>query len=171
MRTLVFMTVLLAPALLIEGAAAANQGGLKFRSNPSAAQEVQDPAVVSDGAGAVQVRFARDLSAVAAKVEIADLTSGVAAGHLHCAPAGQNGPVILDLMPTAGASEGTIVDDRFTNDDLSGADCEATCGFPVNNIASLRFAADEGCIYVNIHSETFPGGELRGQLLEKKGGK
>jgi len=145
------------------------EGGFKFQAVPSAAQEVQDDAVLSDGIGRTKARFDRALRAVAVRVKVRNLTSGVAAAHLHCALAGQNGPVILDLDPVTGVTTGHIVPEdriRFDNDDLSGADCEAACGFPITNIAALRFAMAEDCIYVNVHTETFPGGEIRGQLLE-----
>ena len=93
-------------------------------------------------------------------------SSGVTAAHLHCARAGQNGDIILDLAPTTGIVDGELVSGTFTNEDLSSdSDCETTCGSEINNIASLRAAALDDCIYLNVHTESAPDGEARGQLL------
>ena len=152
------VAVLVAPA----GTAFAIEG-LRFEARASAAQEVQEPAVESDGSARGRFRFSSDLSELDARVDVEDLTGDAAAAHLHCAIAGVNGPIIVDLMPTP---TGRIVDDVFDNADVSlDADCSATCGFDINNIASLRQAADDACLYLNVHTEEFPDGEVRGQLL------
>jgi hypothetical protein len=156
-------TAVLAVVILAPIGTASAQEGLRFRADASAAQEVQDPAVESDGSAAGRFRFANDLSELDARVDVEGLTSDVILTHLHCAVAGVNGPIILDLLPTG--TDGRIVDDEFDNEDISDADCTATCGFEVINIASLRAAADAGCLYLNVHTEEFEDGEVRGQLL------
>jgi hypothetical protein len=47
-------------------------------------------------------------------------------------------------------------------------DCPALRGRPINNIASLAFAMRDGLIYANVHTVANTGGEVRGQLLERK---
>lgn len=71
--------------------------------------------------------------------------------HLHIAPAGRNGGIVYNLTPVLD------VDLR------SGAFIAATNTFTLSNeeIAELR----AGNFYVNIHTLTNGGGELRGQLL------
>ena len=73
--------------------------------------------------------------------------------HLHNAPAGENGPVLQDL----------IVD--------AGGDVEGNSGFTVivdmaevTDDAAFIEAADAGNLYFNVHTSDFPGGEIRGQL-------
>ncbi len=74
-----------------------------------------------------------------------DLLSSATAAHIHKAPPGVNGPVIFPLTVTA-ATSGTV----------SGAGT-----FTAAQLADLI----DGQYYVNIHSSTFPGGEIRGQVV------
>jgi hypothetical protein len=57
----------------------------------------------------------------------------------------------------------------LTNLDFTGADCTPIVGRPVNNIAALAFAMRNGLIYANVHTDVFPAGEQRGQMLKDKG--
>ena len=155
-----FFAVLLAPI----GTASACEGCLTFDTTASPAQEVQDP--MSDGWAHGTFWFTPSLSVLNARVSVQGLTSAVAAAHLHCAKAGADGPVVVSLDPITGVTDGSIVDGDFTNAEVI-AGCVAECGFEVNNIASLRFAAQEGCVYLNVHTDTFAPGEVRGQLLER----
>jgi len=84
---------------------------------------------------------------------------GLSASHLHLGVPGENGPVVVDL------GEGIEVrrDGRarirldITADDLVGP-------LAGTSLASLVQALDDGEIYVNFHTEAFPGGEIRGQF-------
>ena len=170
MRKFLFIAALAAPTLAAGTALADSNKGLDFEGHPSAAQEVADPAVASRGEGRVRARFARDLSKVGVEVKVKKLTSAVTAAHLHCESAGANGGVILDLKPETGGTSGRIVRARFDNDKLADVDCLGACGIKITTIAALRFAADRGCIYANVHTKNFPAGEVRAQLLDKNGG-
>ena len=75
--------VILAPI----GTASA-QEGLRFRGDASAAQEVQDPPVESEGLATGKFTFARDQSELEARVDVEGLSRDVTAAHLHCAIAG-----------------------------------------------------------------------------------
>ena len=78
----------------------------------------------------------------------AGLTTPATAAHIHgpAAP-GQNAAVILPLTATAGTS-GTITGTGT----LSSA-----------NATNLL----NGLTYVNVHTSTFPGGEIRGQIYAR----
>lgn len=68
------------------------------------------------------------------------------AAHIHVAPAGQPGPVVVPLAaPTSGSSSGCVTASR----DLI-----------------LAIMQDPGAYYVNVHNQPFPGGALRGQLAK-----
>jgi len=86
--------------------------------------------------------------------ELITLGNGaLSAIHLHNAPAGQNGPVLQDI----------IVD--------AGGNVEGNSGFEVSvdmaevaDDGAFIAAADAGNLYFNVHTSDFPGGEIRGQL-------
>jgi hypothetical protein len=122
--------------------AAQQDSGRPFTTSLEGANETPvlgDP----DGVGSATIRvnpgqgqFCYDLS-----------VSGIApatAAHLHEAPAGSAGPVIINLQaPTGGSSNGCVAISRQLALEI------------------IRAPAD---YYVNVHNAEFPGGALRGQL-------
>ena len=84
---------------------------------------------------------------------------GFAGAHIHCAPAGENGPVVAFLAGDVpggliGKVEfgGTLTDDNIVN---------PACGV---DIAELVDAMRDGDTYVNVHSLMNQSGEVRGQI-------
>jgi len=83
-------------------------------------------------------------------------TSGIGTAtlsHIHRGPAGISGPVIINFATSAsqipnGRTSGTI--------DVSS--------LPAADLTALASASTAGGYYVNVHSQAFPGGEIRGQL-------
>jgi hypothetical protein len=66
-----------------------------------------------------------------------------AAAHIHEAPKGSPGPIVVTLTPpTSGSSSGCVVD-------LTQA---------------RAIAGDPSAYYVNVHNADFPDGAVRGQL-------
>jgi len=86
------------------------------------------------------------------------LTGGPAtAAHIHCCAApGTNAPVWVPFTPfpntTSGSFTATIDLSTFA---FSGGGTEAALIAGMNN----------GSAYTNIHNATFPGGEIRGQIV------
>ncbi|HYO14354.1 MAG TPA: CHRD domain-containing protein [Thermoanaerobaculia bacterium] len=71
--------------------------------------------------------------------------SGATILHIHRAPAGANGPVVFDLGDPASPVQATWT------------------GMTPADIADLL----AGSLYVNIHTDGRPAGEIRGQILER----
>jgi hypothetical protein len=81
---------------------------------------------------------------------------GVTAGHIHYGIEGENGPIVVTLFnydtPMNEVSEsGTI-----TTDKLEGP----MAGMQISDLAA---SGANGTLYVNIHTEQNPDGEIRGQ--------
>ena len=77
-------------------------------------------------------------------LSVQQLQGTVTEAHIHRAPAGKEGPVVLVLSPpTGGSSHG----------------CRR-----VEPSLAHGIVKDPGAYYVNVHTSKFPGGEIRGQL-------
>jgi len=104
----------------------------------SGAQEVGggDP----DGTGTATLTLDTSLNTIAWNIVVANIAA-VTMDHIHQAPAGVNGGVVIDF---SGALVGS---------GLIDADVSAVVANPTN-------------YYVNVHTGDFPGGAIRGQIPE-----
>ena len=94
--------------------------------------------------------------------------------HIHCAPKGENGPVVLWLAgrPAAPGTAAYDIDGPWVSSakvddgDIVGTDCRDETGAitPVRNLIDLIGVMADGNTYVNIHTTANPGGEIRGQI-------
>jgi hypothetical protein len=130
----------LAASLLLAGAATAQVS--YFTASLDGAQEV--PPNASSGGGYGIVRLEEPANTVRIFVNYAGLTAPATAAHLHLAPAGVNGGIIVNLNPV-----GT---DVFQGNGVLTA----------AQVTALKTAGT----YVNVHNAPFPGGEIRGQVVE-----
>lgn len=93
----------------------------------------------TDGWGGGAVMIDNLLNTVSWQLMAFNLTD-ISAAHIHAAPAGVNGPVIIDF---GGALSGSVVDSDAAS---------------INPLNAAGF-------YVNIHTAANPGGAIRGQLM------
>lgn len=130
-----------------------------FKTRLSGEQEV--PPVTDQGTtGKFEIQFNRGFTEGDYTLRV---NSGVRVtqAHLHCAPAGVNGPIIIWL---AGFHDrGWDVDGKWVSDaTVTNANIvNTTCGATLKEIAQ---AAARGNVYANVHSVAKPGGVARGQL-------
>ncbi|MEO0972880.1 MAG: spondin domain-containing protein [Pseudomonadota bacterium] len=124
-----------------------------FVSLLSADQEVTAEAVDSQGSGRSRA-IATAGETLRVLVGTQDLSGPITMAHLHLAQAGVNGPVIADLgAGISGDNVNITITEADLVDALAGADLETLIG---------EMAA--GNVYVNIHTDAYPAGEVRGQL-------
>lgn len=143
-----------------------------FRADLSGGQEVVFDGDVfvpggrdTDGEAKITAVFNRTFTTVAVELKISDLAGNFAAAHFHCGRAGENGPVAFGLVnPGPLALDGGRIKGMLANEDFTGDDCVPAIGRPVNNIAALAAAMQDGLIYINVHSDVFGPGELRAQM-------
>jgi hypothetical protein len=116
------------------------------------------PSGEAEGTGAAFFEMADDGNSLNYEVRVANLT-GVTAGHIHLAPVGVNGGVVVNLNPNVSSStqNGIIAEGNITRENLVGA----LLGHPLDTLFSRL---EKGLAYVNIHTTRFPGGEIRGQV-------
>jgi hypothetical protein len=140
-------------------------------------QEV--PSVSTVGGGKFQASINEDNTEVEYELSYSNLEGAVQQAHIHFAQTGVNGgisvflctnlgngPVGTQLCPDAPATiTGTI-----TANDIS-PDIAATAGARAQGLGPGEFdeflkALRAGKLYVNVHSDVYPGGEIRSQLHE-----
>ncbi|MBI4916740.1 MAG: CHRD domain-containing protein [Acidobacteria bacterium] len=126
--------------LLVAGPAMAELG---YSAGLTGGQEVPPVATTATGTGFVVLDQVG--STITVLLAYSGLTTAATAGHIHRGAAGVNGPVVFNLAPPA-VTTGAIVPVTFA---VTPAD-----------IADLL----AGNFYFNVHSSTFPGGEIRGQI-------
>ena len=145
-----FAALLLAAlvALAIAGPASAaklggaDQGGRQFTTTLTGEQEVPVPGD-PDGIGFATVTVNPGQGVLCYELSVSGIAPATAA-HIHEAPPGVAGPVVVGLQaPTDGSSGGCVEVGRALAKDI------------------LKNPAD---YYVNVHNAEFPGGALRGQL-------
>ena len=84
----------------------------------------------------------------------------VTQSHIHLAPAGANGGVVAFLFgfaPEGVTVNGTLAQGILTDSDLIGALTGMT-------IDDLIVEIEAGNAYVNVHTQSFVSGEIRGQI-------
>lgn len=129
-------------------------------------------AVGATGSGAVVLDFEDTTNDLAISASFSGLSGTTTVAHIHCctttAFTGTAGvavtPVTLPgfLAGVTSGSYSTVVDldlsSSFTTAFLTGPGGGTTMGA----IAALLAGFDSGKAYLNIHTSTFPGGEIRG---------
>jgi hypothetical protein len=140
-----------AGVLVVAGAgatSAGDPGGRPLGAVLTGAAEVDAAGVPNqgdpDGVGAAQVTVNPGRNVVCWDIEVSGIATPTR-GHVHQAPAGVNGPIVVVFFEIA---DGPI---------LRG--CTTPTGTTAQAI--LRNPAD---FYVNVHNADFPAGALRGQL-------
>ncbi len=154
-----YTTILILVAFLAVSGIAYGGGGLKFEADLDGGQEV--PPVVTATTGEIEVKFNDDLTAADFELKV---RNGVAVlqAHLHCAPAGQNGSVVVflfGLIPGGFDVDGDLAEFTFTEANITNFACGET-------LEELAAEMQSGNVYANVHTVDNPGGEVRGQLLE-----
>lgn len=145
-------TALLALGLSLPIAGAAS--AITFHINLAGAEEV--PPTATGATGLAQVMFDPGTVFIDINGTFNDFSSPVTVGHLHG---------LADFGETASPIFAFVIDGDpdtgFTNGSFSGST------FLTQEQADGLLA---GLTYINIHSEDFPGGEIRGQVVPAPAG-
>jgi CHRD domain len=164
------------------------------RTHLSGDQEVFTPATPggptpadSNAQGQAIFKIATDSLSFDYKL-IASNIENITQGHIHCGPAGMNGPIIVWLFPSPTArtalpggagrhdgvlAEGTVVSGTPLH--VMTVPSSAACPGGVSSFADVLAKIRANNTYVNVHTSDgvdppnagpgdFPGGEIRGQL-------
>jgi hypothetical protein len=137
----------LAIVLALAGVATAGNGGRPLSTSLTGASEAPGPGD-PNATGVASLRLNQGQERVCFDVSWADVDGVVSAGHIHIAPVGDPGPIVVTLF------EGTFASTDATNGCVEDVDRDL--------IKAIR--KHPSAYYVNVHSSDFPDGAIRGQL-------
>lgn len=132
-----------------------------FTAHASGSEEV--PPNGSNAQGQAIFSVSEDGTEIHYRLIVANIEN-VSQAHIHLAPAGQNGGVVVWLYPSGppaqlipGRTDGILAEGVITDASLVGP----LAGSTLNDLLVQMQAENT---YVNVHTTQFPGGEVRGQI-------
>ncbi len=144
-------------------------GQLAFDAPLSGDQEV--PPVITMGSGMAEFVLDAAQTSLFYRLDYAD-TATITQAHVHVGASGANGAVILFLCQTAAAPAPDTVPTPPTcpatpgvvTGTLTAVDLIPSAGDGITNFADAIAALKAENTYVNVHSDMYPTGEIRGQI-------
>ena len=136
------LATIAAVALAAPAIAQNMDNGRKLTAMLDGASEVPGPGD-ADGTGMIDARVNPGQGTFCYTLNVSDIDPAAAA-HIHEAPAGEAGPVVITLeAPTDGMSEGCV---------------------DISRELAMELVQSPEDYYANVHNPAFPAGAVRGQL-------
>lgn len=149
-RFRVFLFPVLALLTLALAISPAGAAGRPFVTMLSGENEVPGPGD-PDGMGRALITIHLSRGRVCWWIRVSNITLPATAAHIHNAPAGVAGPIVVTLSPP----------------DASGT--ASGCAEDVDRQLLLNILIRPSDYYVNVHTTDFPAGAVRGQLDHRVG--
>lgn len=151
------MMVAAAMAMLVLGAGApAYAQTVRLTAVLSGGNET--PVVITGAAGSAEVFVNLATRNVSYEVKVFNIPTTTTAGHFHVGGPGVAGPVVVDLTPPS------VGDDFVLKGTATATSLRARPDQGIRNWDDFIQSLVGGQVYVNIHTTTNGGGEIRGQL-------
>jgi hypothetical protein len=175
-RVVVGVGLLVVAATVVSG-----QGFRRIAASLSGFNE--PPSISTVGSGEFTAEIDNSETSISWELSYADLESTVQQAHIHFAQSGVNGGITVFLCTNLGNGPvGTqpcppspaTISGTITADDVSppipATQAARNQGLGTGEFDELVRAIRAGTTYANVHTTTFPGGEVRGQLGNGHGG-
>ena len=120
-------------------------GGRRLTATLTGAAEAPGPGD-PDGSGSATLTLNHGHGEVCWEIHVSGITLPAAAAHIHIAPVGAPGPIVVHLSPP----------------DANGDSTGCVSGLAREGIRAIMH--NPAAYYVNVHTSDFPAGALRGQL-------
>lgn len=156
-------------------AVAVPQGFKKIQELLTGYEEV--PSVSTEAGGTFNARISKDESRIDWELRYSDLEGAVQQAHIHFGQRGVNGGISVFLCTNLGNGPAGIQPCPAPPATISGTIVAADVspnipatlaarnqGLNTGEIDELIQAIRAGATYVNVHSTTWPGGEIRSQI-------
>src|SRR5712664_3303783 len=145
-----------------------NHEGRTIRFDIHLTGHQQVPAVNTDAFGFAKVRLSEDNSTLSFEVVVCNIAN-VIASHIHVGAVGTNGPVVLPFFgSTSKPFNSTKGCGTLAEGTRTSANLQAQPGKGINTWTDFINALVAGNTYVNVHTTTHTGGEIRGQLVHEQ---
>jgi CHRD domain len=143
----------------------------KLRTSLSGYEEV--PAVSTTGGGEFRAAIDRHSDRIQYQITYRAIEGTVTQSHIHFGQEGVNGGISVFLCSnlgngpagTQGCPQSGTVSGTITPEDVVGP---AGQGIAAGEFDELVRALRAGVTYANVHSTTWPGGEIRGQIENRQ---
>lgn len=132
-------------------------GGRNFKAELSGGNVV--PPVKTKAKGEATFMLSKDGKSMTYKLTVKDIED-VTAAHIHQGRQGKNGPPVAMLYAgpkKAGKFSGTLSEGTVTGKSLMSS----LKGKPFGSLVKM---IESGDAYVNVHTDKYPDGEIRGQI-------
>lgn len=131
----------------------------------------QVPSVLAPSHGNFEAEINED-GTISFELSYNHMTSPVLQAHIHFGASKTNGGVVVFLCggnvkpacPASGAVTGTITAADVSILPSTNGDSVIPQGIQPGNLAGLIKAIHSGDTYINVHTQNFPSGEIRGQI-------
>ena len=144
--------------LLVVGLATVGFAAEKsFKATLSGGEGV--PAVKTMAKGEATFTLSKDGKELSYNVMVSDIEN-VTAAHIHMGKMGKNGPPVASIDTKGkktGKFSGTIAEGKITEKELMGS-------LMGKNVKDLVKQIKMGNAYLNVHTDKYPDGEIRGQI-------
>ena len=159
-RTMTGLT--LAAALVLGSSLSANAQTIHLTAVLSGANETPAPGLLTGAAGSAEVYVNLTTKKVNYEVKVFNIPTVATAGHFHVGGPGLAGPVVVNIAPPP------VGGDFVVTGEATAANLTVRADQGIREWDDFIQALVGGQTYVNIHTTTNPGGEIRGQLIPDK---
>jgi CHRD domain len=169
-RTIAFLVGLVALSLAVASLAFADDGKGKSKRDKRTTWTANligyNEVPATNSKGHATLSLALDNGTMTFKLEYSGLSGNPAAAHVHIGQVGVNGGVSFFFCggggkPACPASTAGTVNGTVVAADVVGPTAQ---GFAAGDLDSVVAAIQHGLGYANVHTASFPGGEIRGQV-------
>ncbi len=119
----------------------------------------ETPVVKTKAKGEAVFNFVKEGNELKYKLTVADIEN-VTAAHIHAGKKGVEGPPLAGLFAgpkKEGSFSGVLAEGTITDKDLMGS-------LSGKSVKDLVKSIKSGGTYVNVHTDKYPNGEIRGQI-------
>jgi len=164
-------------ALVVASTVALAQAGFKQISELLVGYQETPASISTTGNGQFDARISNDETQIDWQLSYADLQGAVQQAHLHlgnvaetggitvflCTNLG-NGPAGTQPCPAPPATISGTISAADVSPNIPATAAARAQGLNTGEMDELIRAIRAGAVYVNVHSSTWPGGEIRSQL-------